>query len=102
MAIQFRQVEEQTPTIRTRLPAVVPTRPARMRLRELGLWCVLMATVGVLNLIHDGGPHLWNDSYQYLSVAENLRDHGEAATSLVFFDSERRSGRIPAPITTFT
>jgi hypothetical protein len=72
-----------------------------MRLRELGLWCVLMATVGVLNLIHDGGPHLWNDSYQYLSVAENLRDHGEAATSLVFFDSERRSGRIPAPITTF-
>jgi hypothetical protein len=42
-----------------------------------------------------------NDSYQYLSVAENVRYRHQIATSLVHFDVERSSGRLPAPSTTF-
>ena len=46
-------------------------------------------------------PPLSNDGYQYLSVASNfLRDHS-LSTSLVYFDSERAHGQIPAPLTTF-
>jgi hypothetical protein len=44
---------------------------------------------------------LSNDSCQYLSVAKNLRIGNGAATDLVYFDSERSHGRIPAPLTTF-
>jgi hypothetical protein len=43
---------------------------------------------------------LYNDSYQYLSMAYNLQTHGEVATSIVEFDTERSRGRIPAPATT--
>jgi hypothetical protein len=44
---------------------------------------------------------VYNDSYQYLSVAENLRRTGAAATSIVHFDVERAHGVVPAPVTTF-
>lgn len=44
---------------------------------------------------------LSNDSYQYLSVADNVRSARGIATSLVHFDTERSHGRIPAPLTTF-
>src|SRR5262249_23129537 len=47
-----------------------------------------------------GGIQLGNDSYQYLSVARHLA-HGEAETSIIHFDVERESGRLPSPITTF-
>jgi hypothetical protein len=45
--------------------------------------------------------HLSNDSYQYLSVAENLRAGRGIETSLVHFDVERAHGTIPTPLTTF-
>lgn len=44
---------------------------------------------------------LYNDSYQYLSVAENLNRGRGLTTSLVHFDTERSHGRIPAPLTSF-
>lgn len=42
-----------------------------------------------------------NDSYQYLTVAANLRKGLGLETSLIHFDSERAGGRVPAPMTTF-
>ena len=47
------------------------------------------------------GPGLSNDSYQYLSVAENISRTGRIETSIVHFDEERRHGSVPAPQTTF-
>lgn len=44
-----------------------------------------------------GGPGLENDSYQYISAAENFG----ARTSIVYFDVERSHGVVPAPLTTF-
>ena len=46
-------------------------------------------------------PRLSNDSYQYLSVAENLAAGHGIETSLVHFDVERAHGTLPAPLTTF-
>lgn len=44
---------------------------------------------------------LFNDSYQYLNVADNIRHGRGISTSLIHFDTERSHGRIPAPLTTF-
>ena len=46
-------------------------------------------------------PRLSNDSYQYLSVAENVAAGHGVETSLVHFDVERAHGTLPAPLTTF-
>lgn len=69
--------------------------------REVLLWCLLflMALLGTLH--HIGGPRLSDDSYQYLSEAENLRKGYGFKTSIIHFDTERLSGQIPAPLTTF-
>jgi len=53
-----------------------------------------------LSFIYARGPGLSNDAYQYLSVAQNIKDHGQIATSIVYFDAERTSRRLPAPETT--
>lgn len=45
-------------------------------------------------------PFIGNDSYQYMSVAMNLRSHHQIATSAVYFPAERSHGVIPAPFTT--
>lgn len=44
---------------------------------------------------------LSHDSYQYLSVAANIRNGNGISTDLVHYDTERSHGRIPAPLTTF-
>ncbi|HVG30745.1 MAG TPA: hypothetical protein VM864_13640 [Pyrinomonadaceae bacterium] len=44
---------------------------------------------------------LYNDSYQYLNVAENFTRGPGPDTSLVHFDTERSHRRIPAPLTSF-
>jgi hypothetical protein len=72
-----------------------------MPLAEVGLWSLLFLIAAGFNVARNHQPVLGNDPYQYLSIAENIRDHREIATSLVHFDAERLSGKIPAPSVTF-
>jgi hypothetical protein len=67
---------------------------------EVCLWMLAMAVLIFLS-VNKFGLRFNNDSYQYLSVAENLRTRGEIATSIVEFDPERARGILPAPETTF-
>jgi hypothetical protein len=69
-------------------------------LMEVLLWASLGLAAAWWMLAFRPAP-LSNDSCQYLSVARNIRSGNGAATDLVYFDSERSHGRIPAPITTF-
>jgi hypothetical protein len=64
------------------------------------LWGVLGLAVALGMLAFRPVP-LSNDSCQYLSVAANIRHGNGVATDLVYFDTERSHGRIPAPLTTF-
>ena len=65
-------------------------------------WCVLALIVAVVQLPHQGmRPRLENDSFQYLSAASQVRSTGQMATTLVHFDTERKHGVIPAPLTWF-
>ena len=67
---------------------------------EVLLWAGLgLATACWMLALHP--TNLSNDSYQYLSVAENISSGSGAATDLVYFDTERSHGRLPAPVTTF-
>jgi hypothetical protein len=71
-----------------------------VRRLELAGWALAVLAAALLRAA-SGGPALWNDSYQYLSVAENLASHRGVATSIVHFDTERVRGTLPAPETTF-
>jgi hypothetical protein len=62
---------------------------------------MLAMAVMILLFVHRFEVRFNNDSYQYLSVAENLRTRGEIATSIIEFDPERARGQLPAPETTF-
>lgn len=55
----------------------------------------------IVQLAHLQGARTSNDSYQYLSVAENLVLGNGAATSIVYFDEQYYSGTIPAPQSVF-
>jgi hypothetical protein len=68
---------------------------------EAFLWCLLVLGIAESDLIHARGPALFNDSYQYLSMAANLRDRHSCSTSIIHFDVERVHGYFPAPVTTF-
>jgi hypothetical protein len=68
--------------------------------REIGLWTV-GAALAFSVLTVAGQPRLSNDSYQYLSVADNLSAGRGISTDLVHFDVERAHGTVPAPLTTF-
>jgi hypothetical protein len=68
--------------------------------REIAVW-TLAAFAQLLVWTISAHPHFSNDSYQYLSVAENLRAGRGIQTSLVHFDVERARGTIPTPLTTF-
>lgn len=70
-------------------------------LKEITVWCLLYVATVAGVLYHVGGPRLSDDSYQYLSEAENIQDGHGLKTSVVHFDTERLSGQIPAPLTTF-
>jgi hypothetical protein len=61
----------------------------------------LLLAASATRVLLTRGPHLSNDSYQYLSVVENLRQRSSLSTSIIYFDTERASGRVPAPATTF-
>jgi hypothetical protein len=75
-------------------------RVQAMKLLETFLWALLaFLCAGSMRVVRP--TPLSNDSYQYLSAAENVRHDHQLATSLVHFDTERSHGRIPAPLTTF-
>lgn len=74
---------------------------ARIGRRELAGWMAIFAMMLAIRLALVGGPQYFNDSYQYLSVAENIRRHYSISTSIAHFDTERAHGRLPAPQTTF-
>jgi hypothetical protein len=69
--------------------------------REVLFWCALAVALLMANVLRTGGPGFMNDSYQYLSTAENITAGNGVSTSIVNFDIERRSQRVPAPLTTF-
>jgi hypothetical protein len=84
-----------------RSAAVVPNRRATVwRLGEVLFWGALGLAVA-LSLLTPHPVSLSNDSCQYLSVAANIRNGNGISTDLVYFDTERSHGRIPAPSTTF-
>lgn len=68
---------------------------------EPWLWCVAASMALLLEGVRAGGGHFSNDSFQYMSVAENLVDRGDPSTSIVYYDTERMAGTVPAPSTTF-
>src|SRR5262249_42123090 len=74
-------------------------RPGRV-LVEVLAW-TLLAFVAASALRALRPKPFSNDSYQYLAVAETLKRNHRVATSLVYFDTERSHGQIPAPLTTF-
>src|ERR1022692_3088935 len=90
-----RRTENGNPT---QMNPATPTR--RARLPEPLLWAVLalLLTIGMLVL---RPTTLSNDSYQYLDVANNLRLGRGIVTTLIYFDTERSHGLMPAPLTTF-
>jgi hypothetical protein len=67
---------------------------------EVCLWMIVLVLLGVSSTLRTG-KRFYNDSYQYLSVAKNLRTRGRIATSIVHFDTERARQVLPAPETTF-
>jgi hypothetical protein len=83
-----------------RIASAASARAILRPLVEMLLWGVLGLAVALSMLALRPAP-LSNDSCQYLSVAANIRAGNGAATDLVYFDTERSHGRIPAPLTTF-
>src|SRR5262249_26597329 len=57
---------------------------------------LILASLGQSN-----GPVLRNDTFQYLSVAENLVRGEGNATSIIHFDEQHRPGKVPSPQTVF-
>ena len=72
-----------------------------MQLPEAIFWILASWLLAAAFLHHAAGPLLYDDSYQYLSVAKNIASGEGIETSIVHFDVERRHGVLPAPVTTF-
>ncbi len=92
---------EERPTTKWATATGRSSEPAKLGDLELLVWCTLavLCVTGHSFITH--GPLLGNDSYVYLSEAENFLAGRPASTSIVYFDTERSAGRIPAPVTTF-
>ena len=80
------------------VPEAGPRRPPAIA--EVLGWTVAGAAVILLGFLR-GGAGLSNDSFQYLNTAENLVRGRGISTSLVYFDEQRITGRMPAPQTVF-
>ncbi len=67
---------------------------------ELFVWFLLaLAVATALRVLRPAS--LANDSYQYLSMAQNVKNGHWAATSIIHYDTERSHGEMPAPVTWF-
>jgi hypothetical protein len=67
--------------------------------RETGLWCLAACVPVIVGLVRFGGPALSEDSYQYMSAAQNLVSGRGIATSILHYDVDLAAGTIPAPLT---
>ena len=69
------------------------------------LYLCLLLALGVLGLwwnnIHQNGPAVSNDSYQYLDAALNLASKSCACTRVAHFDEQVQPGHMPVPFTHF-
>lgn len=75
--------------------------PSRLPLAERLFWCAILICIVALKIQPSWQPFRSNDSFQYLSVADNLQRGVIGSTSLLHFDVERSHGKVPAPLTTF-
>lgn len=82
-------------------PPAPAAAPAAIGRGELALWMAALLALSVVRVARAGGPEFLNDSYQYLSMVDGLREHGALVTSIAHFDTERARLRLPAPETTF-
>ncbi|MFO1217419.1 MAG: glycosyltransferase family 39 protein [Burkholderiaceae bacterium] len=75
--------------------------PQRLIIFDVGVWlCVFLGLVA-LRLRPGLALTLGQDSFQYMSAAQNALDGHFGYTSLVHFDAERSFGVVPAPMVTF-
>lgn len=70
------------------------------RLRDVLAWLVV-ATALLGTRIWFLGVNIEDDSYQYLSIANNIVNGNGISTSIPFYETELRHGVIPAPSTHF-
>jgi hypothetical protein len=68
---------------------------------EVWAWACLCGSLMAIHLYPNFVAHFSNDSYQYLSVAQNTVAGHFGCTSLVYYDAERSFGVIPAPMVHF-
>jgi hypothetical protein len=68
---------------------------------EVPAWACLCAVLMVASVYPGFGPHLSNDGFQYLNVAQNTLTGHFGCTSLVHYDIERSFGVMPAPMVHF-
>lgn len=66
---------------------------------EILIWCILAFIISAATTRF--APKLTEDSYQYISAADNLANGNGLRTSIIHFDIERKYGQMPAPLTTF-
>lgn len=86
----------------THRPTIVDSdRTQRALALTLPTLLAVLASLIVVRLLLIGGPDLNNDSYQYLNVAGNISAEKDLVTSIVHFDAERATGKIPAPSVSF-
>jgi hypothetical protein len=79
-----------------------PIQSTRLKVLEPAVWCALALIAAITQLPqHKLTPNLHNDSLQYLSAAKEFGSTQRLATSIVYFDTERMHGAIPAPLTWF-
>ena len=64
-------------------------------------WTVACAILIALRIYSGFAPYLANDSFQYLSMAQNALQGHFGYSSIVHFDAERSFGVVPAPVVTF-
>lgn len=69
--------------------------------KEAWAWAWLALAAVTMNYVRFGEPIVADDSFQYMSMAENLEERNGIRTSIVHFDTERSHGEIPAPMTWF-
>jgi hypothetical protein len=64
-------------------------------------WTVACGILIALRIYPGFAPYLANDSFQYLSMAQNALQGHFGYSSIVHFDAERSFGVVPAPVVTF-
>lgn len=64
-------------------------------------WTVSCAILIAFRIYPGFTPYFENDSFQYLSMAQNALQGHFGYSSIVHFDAERSFGAVPAPVVTF-